>query len=918
MRLHRLELTAFLAFAGHEVVDFDALSDAGLFLLQGPTGAGKSSILDAICFALYGTVADDRPGAEELRSHHAAPDVKTEVTLEVTLQGRRLRIVRSPEQERAKLRGEGTTKDRHKVLVSEILDDGTERPLSSGAQEAGDELRELLGMKREQFRQVVMLPQGGFAQVLHADSAKREELLRGLFDVQRFSGAERWLKDQAAAARKDREAAEAAITATLALATHTAGTAIPEGADAAAWLTGTAGDAAAFVEAATAARDAAVTAATHAREAHAQAREQAELIDAASMARAAADAALVQAGATPETTSAALREAAAQLRERAGATRALIAAEDALVAVRERAAEHTREHTAQTLAAEAAALAHASGVASRPDRELALQQARTAQAQLAELDAGFERARERAAAAGERDGLRLALDQLEPLHVELQTAALEAKRQHLDLRERHLNGYAARLAEQLTDGEPCVVCGATEHPRPHPAPEGGDVSEADVQAAQAEEEQAAAAAARAGDELQQLRTSWSAAIAIAGDAPCEQLTQAIDVAREALTLAKLQAGQVEALEQELASLDASLAENKRTQQEAAAAAAAAGAAAAAERERAAELEHQLTEARGDAESITARAEALTTQADAAEAAADALDRAQEAAERIADMAAPAPLAELARADAAAAEAAAQCERTLALAAERATTLEDLTVRYAEAVTAAEPLIARHELVRDLHEFADGTAPGNTKRMRLTVFVLAARLEAVAAAATQRLEQMSRGRYAIVHSDEHRGRKARGGLDLRIFDSHTGCERAPCSLSGGETFYASLALALGLADVITAESGGTQLETLFIDEGFGTLDDEGTLDDVLDVLDGLRAGGRAVGVVSHVRELRDRITTQLRVERGINGSHIVQAETYELPAGAAPAPIPTLKEELDRALPVETADPAEPAEPAALF
>jgi len=910
MRLHRLEVTAFLAFAGREVVDFDALSDAGLFLLQGPTGAGKSSLLDAICFALYGTIAEDRPGAEDLRSHHAAPETKTEVSLEVTLRGRRLRIVRSPEQERAKLRGDGTTKDRHKVLVSELLADGSERPLSNGAQEAGDELRELIGMKREQFRQVVMLPQGGFAQVLHADSAKREELLRGLFDVQRFSSVERWLKDQASTARKERETAEAAVASVLALAAHTAGTELPDG-DPATWLTGLDERFSAAVASATAARDAAAATAISAREAHAVAREHAQLLDAAAATRTAADTALTAAGLSDEVTSTELREAAALLREQAGATKALIAAEDALVAVRERAAAHATEHQAQQLAAEAAALAHASGVAGRPDRELALQRARTAVAQLEGLETAFALARERAVAAGERDGVRLALDQLEPHAAALQAAALAAKQQHLDLREQHLNGYAARLAQQLADGDPCLVCGSLEHPQPHPAPKGGGVSEADVLAAQTEEEQRTAEFERAADELQQLRSSWSAAVAVAGERPCEALTQAVDAAREAVTLAKIEAGQADVVAQELAALDTSLEENKRQQEVAAAAAAAAGAAAAAERERAAELEQQLADARGDAASVAARAETLTTQADAADVAADALDRAQAAAEQIANVAPSAPLAELAQADAAATEAAAEAERALALLTKQSTSLRELTGSYADAVDAAAPLIARHELVRDLHEFADGTAASNRKRMRLTVFVLAARLEAVAAAASQRLEQMSRGRYAIVHSDEHRGRKARGGLDLRIFDAHTGCERAPNSLSGGETFYASLALALGLADVITAESGGTQLETLFIDEGFGTLDDEGTLDDVLDVLDGLRAGGRAVGVVSHVRELRDRIPTQLRIERGVNGSHIVQAETYEVPVSEVPAPpIPTLKEELDRALPVETSEPAE--------
>jgi exonuclease SbcC len=160
-------------------------------------------------------------------------------------------------------------------------------------------------------------------------------------------------------------------------------------------------------------------------------------------------------------------------------------------------------------------------------------------------------------------------------------------------------------------------------------------------------------------------------------------------------------------------------------------------------------------------------------------------------------------------------------------------------------------------------------------MRLSAYVLAARLEEVAAAATVRLQRMSDGRYALEHADDGARGNRRGGLDLRVCDAWTGRDRPPSSLSGGETFLASLALALGLADVVSAEAGGARLETLFVDEGFGSLDDEGTLDEVLEVLDALRDGGRAVGVVSHVAELRQRIPVQLRIEKGTTGSRVVQ-------------------------------------------
>ena len=136
----------------------------------------------------------------------------------------------------------------------------------------------------------------------------------------------------------------------------------------------------------------------------------------------------------------------------------------------------------------------------------------------------------------------------------------------------------------------------------------------------------------------------------------------------------------------------------------------------------------------------------------------------------------------------------------------------------------------------------------------------------------RLERMSNGRYQLVHTDELRRGTGRSGLELRVVDGWTGQERPPATLSGGETFLASLALALGLADVVAAEAGGSRLETLFVDEGFGSLD-ERTLDEVLDVLDGLREGGRTVGIVSHVAELRQRIPARLRVIKGRDGSRV---------------------------------------------
>jgi exonuclease SbcC len=189
-----------------------------------------------------------------------------------------------------------------------------------------------------------------------------------------------------------------------------------------------------------------------------------------------------------------------------------------------------------------------------------------------------------------------------------------------------------------------------------------------------------------------------------------------------------------------------------------------------------------------------------------------------------------------------------------------------------ALEAAGPALARHQRVKELADTFTGGGLNNTLRMRLTAYVLAARLEKVAQLANERLRIMGDGRYRLEHSDRLAARGARSGLGLRVLDQWTGVSRETSTLSGGEAFMASLALALGLADAVREESGGFDLGTLFVDEGFGTLDDE-SLEQVIPVLDSLREGGRAVGVVSHVAELRSRITSQLSVRKTASGSTV---------------------------------------------
>ncbi|WP_054820728.1 SbcC/MukB-like Walker B domain-containing protein [Arthrobacter sp. JCM 19049] len=160
---------------------------------------------------------------------------------------------------------------------------------------------------------------------------------------------------------------------------------------------------------------------------------------------------------------------------------------------------------------------------------------------------------------------------------------------------------------------------------------------------------------------------------------------------------------------------------------------------------------------------------------------------------------------------------------------------------------------------------------NRLKMTLGTYVLAARLEEVTAAATERLQVMSSQRYSLEHDDTARG-NAKSGLGIRVHDSWTGKYRETQTLSGGETFMASLSLALGLADVISHHSGAVDMQTLFVDEGFGSLDTE-TLEQVMEALESLRSGGRVIGVVSHVSEMKQRITNRLTVTKARQGSTI---------------------------------------------
>jgi exonuclease SbcC len=1003
MRPHRLRVTAFGAFGGTVELCFDDLASAGLFLLHGETGAGKTTLLDAIGFALYGRVPGERGKARRLRSDHAPPGTPTEVQLEATMAGRRMRITRKPEQQRPKRRGGGTTTEQAKILLEEH-DNTSWRAVSARAGEADDEIKDLMGMSAEQFYQVVLLPQGQFAQFLHAAADKRAELLEKLFGTDRFGKVEDWLAERRRSTARVVAEAEVAIKELAARVAQVVGSVavtpdapdtLPADPDALAdpaWAPCLAETAAAAATAGQAEvqarraeldqaqdrqRDADRLADRQRRRAEAL-RVRDELaadesaVDELHREFAAATRAAEAAGALGEAERAsdALARARAE-QDRARAHVAVLACADATAsAARLRAAG--QEHHARlgrlealrtldrqasdedenakgaraTAGALTAQLAEAEAMLTsrqqqRPQlvaqRDQARQASQDLPAQAAAADACRRAAQDASALVKARTDARRHEDAYFSARLETSDLRDEASR----LREARIDGMRAELAATLVDGAPCPVCGSLDHPELCEL-RGERVTQEQEEAADAEAAAAADQAETAGAKLAAadiLVADLAARLAGAGfDAPADLATLGAEAARLAvradglaaqaaqLTAAAARLSQVQA---ELDALDQDIAGTGRlltefAEQRDAELRQAAEADQRAARHRGSllaqldglpDLEIALRAAREAADALIAAADAADAAARAEREARGARDRALQAAtaagfadldavraaQRPADWRTTAdrdirahdasakanaelladpdldvpvdPPADVGGALAAVADARQAHDDALAafrLAQHRAEQLAELAPRLTERLDQLKPLAARADEARTLADLAAGQG-ANTLRMTLSAFVLAARLEEVAAAASERLLAMTSGRYSLIHTDARRG-AGRSGLGLLACDAWTGVDRDTSTLSGGETFLASLALALGLADVVTAEAGGTRIEALFVDEGFGSLDEE-TLDEAMTVLDGLRAGGRMVGIVSHVAELKQRIPAQIRVHKGRSGSHL---------------------------------------------
>jgi exonuclease SbcC len=974
VRPQRLRLAGFGAYPGAETVDFDELARLGLFVVTGPTGAGKTTLFDAMAFALYGELPGGRP-LGEVRSHHADPADRCEVELTFAIEGTSYRVRRTPEQERPKRRGTGTTVEAATAELHRLDPDGTEQPVASGTRPVTEACAALVGLDAGQFERVVLLPQGKFQAFLLAGTKERRPLLQKLFGTALYRDAVDELKRRAAELRRQVEVVDTEIdhhrlNAKEHLRWVAAGLADTEldGVDPdddielleAFWqklapgvaeaervsraLTGQATTAVRVADAA------AAVALQWDQQAALLGRAEALIAAQAEVARWRERAAAARRAAPVVTQAAVLDHARAGRAEaeRAAAT-AGASLRDHLVTVdlapdgsdgpdvdpdaADRALGVATEALART-AARVAELAEARAVLDRAVLDLAeveqrqgllvADQARTDElrsdlvarhAVLAPVAEEAEALKAQAAASADLLARRRKLDIVRAEVDRHRAAHAGAEARLAEVLAAFVAGAAPRLAAALRAGDACPVCGSTEHPTPA---EPHDAAEVDVVAL----EKAQQRTARAASDLAAAGAAVAEQLAVLG-AEAERPVADLDAAHQDLLAAEKAAVDAAA---ELVDVETRLAKGAEHHEalrsrattlageQATAVAVVAGAEAkvtglvvelgdadpaqlveqghrlavasrAVERCRAAVIGVTISTGaveQSDAALRDALADSgfdsLTAARDSALAGAELHQLEQHVAEQdrasaevqgglaaLADVELPAERPDVEALAAVADELREVDER------ERVR-VERLLVRGAQAQTAiaaARGVEDRNTGLRDLRErtervaaIADGQGPG---KIGLETWVLAGELDRVTDAANVHLGRMTNGRYQLERTDDAGHRAKQAGLDLSVFDSHTGRARPPATLSGGEQFQASLALALGLADVVSlgGVGSGRRFEALFVDEGFGSLD-PAALDQAVDALHQIHASGRMVGVITHVEAMKQQLPTGIEV------------------------------------------------------
>ncbi len=884
MRPLTLTLSAFGPYAGRTTLDLSQLGENGLYLITGDTGAGKTTIFDAITFALYGEASGNQRDTSMMRSKYAEPETPTEVELTFAYGGQAYQIRRNPEYERPAKRGGGTTKQRAEAQLT--YPDGR---IVTKTRDVDAAIRDLLGIDRTQFAQIAMIAQGDFLKLLLASTEDRQEIFRKLFKTDYYRRFQDTLRQEHSALYGRYMELKQSIQQYV---------------DGILW---TASD----TDAAPAA-DRPLT-------------ETLELLSAQ----------LAEDQETAERLTASLVELDRQLEAvntRLGKAESLEKAKNA------RAEAQVRlQRTAEVLTV--LAEAHAAAIASQPEidelftsitkaqlelpryddllrldgalqKQLTLekshahtldatrQQELQLTAELAVLQEELE-ALQNAAADRERLAAQLLQEQalakklsdMERIARQYETAVAlyqtsrskfaELSARYQRMYQTYLDEQAGILASGLTAGQPCPVCGSLEHPAPACTCEDAP-SQAQLKEAQMQSEAAASKMQQDSEKASALKAQLDTVSADVADTALTAAQMAAQVSATQTLLRRAEKNLKRKAELDLqlpkqqASLSAAQDSIRQTERQLAVLETEIASA----QQNIAELKNSLsyenkTEAAKALSALTMRRESLQqaiTSANEKLEAAKALDQQLKA--QIVTLDEQIAGAEAIDLDE-------QLRIKAELSGKQQTLKEDqlhLVTRIRTNETALSRIQAQSEAislveakliqVRTLHNTANGQISGKEK-IKLETFIQMTYFDRIIARANTRFMVMSGGQYELKRSVIADNNRTQSGLDLSVIDHYNGSERSVRTLSGGESFKASLSLALGLSDEIQSSAGGIRLDTMFVDEGFGALDED-SLQQAMQALSGLAEGNRLVGIISHVTELKERIDKQIVVKKDRSG------------------------------------------------
>ncbi|MBR4861390.1 MAG: SMC family ATPase [Firmicutes bacterium] len=918
MRPIQLNISAFGPYAGRVELNLDQLGTSGLYLITGDTGAGKTTIFDAITFALFGEASGSSREASMLRSKYASPDTPTEVELTFAYGGKLYTVKRNPEYQRPAKRGEGMTLQKADGQL--IMPDGS---VIAKLKDVNQKIKEILGVDRRQFSQIAMIAQGDFLKLLLADTKERQGIFREIFKTGYYQELQDRLKAESGSLGRQCEAAGSSVKQYICGIVCSMDSSMAENAE-------------------------------KARTGQLPLTDVMELLDMI----------LKEDQQTENALSgklSLLERELAEISERLGKARELEAAAKQL-----EQAEHTRLEKQDALAAADAQLFIVKERQLRresAERELTLlesmlpqyEQLNAMQAELkaaekkcseeeefavrteAELERKTQLQSERKESlkllesAGEqkqmllreKDLLQQKLSQVKELgrisalynenceELRKQQSVFAAYQRRADMtQERYsqmnrafLSEQAGILAQTLEAGKPCPVCGSSEHPCPAAASAEAP-TEAQLESAKKEMEEAAenaAEASRTASQLKgtvdtQLQNLRQKAELLLGSSETENLDENIKILQKEInqqikdTEAQLQTEEdnlqkkqtlekqlsegeqlAERLQKELFECRQQLAAAKSHQE--------------ALKKQTAELEVNLPHATRR-EALQAQTElqqyieTLRKELEDAEKNFHSCQNALTEAEgRIAQLKNQLEGAqhcsvegeESRRRDASAEKEILQGQ--LQKARTRITTNETVKVNIEKTAGQLAQLEERWTWVKALSNTANGNIAGKEKIM-LETYIQMTYFDRIIIRANRRLLSMTGGQYELVRRQVADNNRSQSGLELDVIDHYNGTQRSVKTLSGGESFKASLSLALGLSDEVQSSAGGIRLDTMFVDEGFGSLDEE-SLRQAISTLAGLSEGNRLVGIISHVSELKEKIDRQVSVRREKTGGSKVE-------------------------------------------